>query len=296
MTLIARLKDYRQMRSTVEKIPIYCVFGDTVITSIAQSRPQTVHALLGVRGLTPEKCGQYGGDIIRLVQSSGPDPTPAPPVGDVVMRHMKNERAWEKTSRLGIPLLTSSESSASACGGGRRRGAKRKLLHHLVPRAPFVSVPALPPPASLVDTRGTGALQLPACPDDDIYVLELAHGRVYVGRSSDWRRRLTQHFSGRGSAFTQAYPPTGTLLPRLGCVSGSAEAAERDETLRYMFLRGINVVRGWKYTRVLMSEDDHKDAEENIRELFDLCRRCGCPGHFVTQCRATFDRMGRPCV
>lgn len=139
-------------------------------------------------------------------------------------------------------------------------------------------------------------MQLPANSNDSIYVLELSHGRVYVGRSCDWRRRLTQHITGSGSAFTKAFPPTGTLLPRLGCVTGSAEAAERDETLRYMFLRGIDVVRGWKYTRVQMSEEDHRDAEENIRELFDLCRRCGCPGHFVTQCKASFDRLGRPCV
>lgn len=285
------------MRSALDKIPIYCVFGDTVITSIVQTRPQTVQALLGVRGLTPEKCGQYGGDIIRLVQGTAPDPVP--PASDVVMRHAKSERGWEKTSRLGMHLHLPGDCSSSACGSGssgRRRGAKRKLLHHLIPRAPLVSVPALPPPATLVDTRGTGSLQLPACVDDDVYVLELAQGRVYVGRSSDWRRRVAQHLSGRGSAFTHAFPPTGTLLPRLGRVTGSAEAAERDETLRYMFLRGIDVVRGWKYTRMHMSPEDCRDAEENIRELFDLCRRCGCPGHFVTQCRASFDRMGRPCV
>jgi hypothetical protein len=99
----------------------------------------------------------------------------------------------------------------------------------------------------------------------------------------------------QGSAFTKAFPPTGVLLPRLGCVTGALEAAERDETLRYMFLRGIQLVRGWKYSRVYMTEQEIQDAEENIRELHDLCRRCGHPGHFVTQCKATFDRLGRKC-
>jgi hypothetical protein len=61
-----------------------------------------------------------------------------------------------------------------------------------------------------------------------------------------------------------------------------------------MHLRGIDLVRGWKYTRVAMSDEERQDAEENIRELFDFCRRCGCPGHFVTRCRAAVDRLGRP--
>jgi len=132
-------------------------------------------------------------------------------------------------------------------------------------------------------------------PGEGIYVLELAQGRVYVGRTSDMKRRVGQHMTGKGSAFSQAFPPTGVLLPRLGQVRGSDEAAERDETLRYMFLRGIPLVRGWKYTRVCMSEHESQDAEENIRELFDLCRRCGHPGHFITQCKANFDRNGRAC-
>ena len=134
-----------------------------------------------------------------------------------------------------------------------------------------------------------------SAPEDQIYILELAGGRVYVGRTGDMRRRIAQHMSGKGSAFTQAFAPTGTLLPRLGRVSGSAEAAERDETLRYMFLRGISHVRGWKYTRVGMSDDEQQDAEANIRELYNLCRRCGHKGHFVSQCRGAFDRLGTPC-
>jgi predicted GIY-YIG superfamily endonuclease len=138
-------------------------------------------------------------------------------------------------------------------------------------------------------------LSRPTPPGEGIYVLELDQGRVYVGRTSDMKRRVGQHMSGKGSAFTRAFPPTGVQLPRLGMVRGSDEAAERDETLRYMFLRGIPLVRGWKYTRVEMPEEEARDAEENIRELFDLCRRCGHPGHFITQCRAGFDRNGRAC-
>lgn len=99
--------------------------------------------------------------------------------------------------------------------------------------------------------------------------------------------------SGTGSAFTKAFPPTGNLLPRLGNVRGDGDAAERDETLRYMFLRGIQNVRGWRYVTVALSSEMAEDAEANIRELFDLCRRCGGGNHFVGGCRYAFDRLGR---
>jgi predicted GIY-YIG superfamily endonuclease len=250
--LLSSLKQYRQMRSAAEKVPIYCVFGDTVIRSIAQDRPTTEQALREIRGLTDDKCARYGEDILALVRAARPDePAAKPPA--VVMRAGK----WP-----------------------RRRSS-------------FPSRPAL----DISQAISTASRRIPGVPagKEGIYILELAQGRVYVGHSGDVRRRIQQHMAGQGAAFTKAFPPTGVLLPRLGCVTGSPEAAERDETLRYMFLRDIQLVRGWRYVQVQLPEKEQQDAEENIRELFDLCRRCGHPGHFVTQCRANFDRRGRAC-
>jgi predicted GIY-YIG superfamily endonuclease len=246
MTLMLHLKDYRQLRASLDNIPIYCVFGDTVMRSIAQVRPLTAQALLSIRGVTQLKCEQYGSDIIQIV------------------RHAPAET---KRKRVEAP-------PPPHCVWTRRSALSRRR-----------TVPAVATVAPANKLK----------PEDQIYVMELSKGRVYVGRTSDLRRRISQHMSGRGSAFTQAFPPRGTLLPRLGRVSGSAEAAERDETLRYMFLRGIDLVRGWKYTRVTMPAEERVDAEDNIRELFDLCRRCGRPGHFITQCRASLDRLGGAC-
>jgi len=253
--LLGSLKQYRQMRSAAEKVPIYCVFGDTVIRSIAQDRPTTEQALREIRGLTDDKCARYGEDILALVRAARPDEAPPaakPPA--VVMRAGK----WP-----------------------RRRSSS------------FPSRPAL----DISQAISTASRRVPGVPagKEGIYILELAQGRVYVGHSGDVRRRIQQHMAGQGAAFTKAFPPTGVLLPRLGCVTGSPEAAERDETLRYMFLRDIQLVRGWRYVQVQLPEKEQQDAEENIRELFDLCRRCGHPGHFVTQCRANFDRRGRAC-
>jgi len=139
-------------------------------------------------------------------------------------------------------------------------------------------------------------MQAAAC--SSVYILELAQGRVYVGKSCNVNRRVAQHVNGTGAAFTRAFAPTGNRLHRMGDVTqqrqGSGDAAERDETLRYMFLRGINMVRGWRYCTVQLSHKDHEDAEANIRELFDLCRRCGNGSHFMNQCKFKFDRLGRP--
>lgn len=261
MSLLSHLKEFRQARSVSEKIPLYCVFGDTVLRSISQSRPTSVQELQTIRGVSEDKCDRYGEDIIQIIRKSSgntSDTSVAGVIPRVVMRYGKGGKSTLFKRKRCFPSYGKTFEHAQASGTPQR-------------------IPSIP----------SGK--------EGVYILELAQGRVYVGHSSDMRRRMHQHLSGQGSAFTKAFPPTGVVLPRLGCVTGSAEAAERDETLRYMFLRGIQLVRGWKYTRVQMPEEEVQDAEENIRELFDLCRRCGHPGHFVTQCKANFDRLGRPC-
>lgn len=258
-----QLKDYRMWRSVLDHTPIYCVFGDTVMRSIAQQRPLTESALLGIRGFSQAKCERYGADVIQIVRQSGLAAVPSkPPISSL-----------KRSPPLSVPSVSS--TPVGVCVWTRGSAMRKRS-------------------ASAASRSKAGVPRMKQ--EDQIYILELVQGRVYVGRTSDLRRRVAQHSSGKGSAFTQAFPPTGKLLPRLGHVSGSAEAAERDETLRYMFLRGIDLVRGWKYTRVAMTLEDHRDAEGNIRELFDLCRRCGRPGHFIPQCKAVTDRLGRPCA
>ena len=274
--LILRLRDFRHTRASVERIPIYSVFADTVLRTIAQDRPASLEALAAIRGFPPDKSAEYGPEILRLVRTTPPVTTTASTV------------AFSSTLGGG---------GGGAGGGGVRipsSGLKRALLRKLIApaargkRAPPAKKKLVLPAIENAPTTGGG--------EDQIYILELIGGRVYVGRTSCLDRRVSQHLAGRGSGFTQAFPPTGVLLPRLGRVSGCAEAAERDETLRYMYLRGITMVRGWKYTRVEMGTEEEQDAEANIRELFDLCRRCGLPGHFVGQCRSGIDRFGRPMV
>lgn len=131
-------------------------------------------------------------------------------------------------------------------------------------------------------------------PKNDIYILELEQGRVYIGKSSQVGRRFKEHKCGRGCAWTRLYKPL-RLLPRLGNVQGDGDAAERDEMLRYAYYRGVQYTRGWKFCNPVLTEEDYREIEMNIREVFDLCRRCGRPGHFVSTCRNTRDRLGNLC-
>jgi len=127
-----------------------------------------------------------------------------------------------------------------------------------------------------------------------IYVLELEQGYIYVGKTSDVRRRLMQHAGGHGSSFTTRFKPTGKRLPRLGCLEGEGDGPERDETLRQMHANGVDRVRGWKFCtrRRKLNRSQRAEAESNIRELFDLCRRCGHAGHFARFCKKRVDRHG----
>ncbi len=131
-----------------------------------------------------------------------------------------------------------------------------------------------------------------------VYVLQLEGGYVYVGKTSRGiKTRLQEHMTKGGSGFTRLHRPTGKLLCRLGNLEGDGDGPERDETLRQMYKRGPQMVRGWKYVRPgLLRRDDLEDIEANIRELFDLCRRCGKGGHFALQCRERKDRNGKGLV
>lgn len=102
-------------------------------------------------------------------------------------------------------------------------------------------------------------------------------GYVYVGKSTDPSKRISQHMQGRGADFTKAHKPTGVILERLGTLEGEGDGPERDETLRQMDKLGVDRVRGWKYCCKTLGRRDRADIESNIREMKVCCCPPCCP-------------------
>jgi predicted GIY-YIG superfamily endonuclease len=255
------LRMYRTEQAYIRAVPASAVFGDKLMKQIAHAHPSTLKQLMNMKGIGATRFENYGRDIVRLVN-----------------------------------LSSKAKPECSAAGKGKP-GTSRKPLRIPQPRPrPRPRPKPRPRPRPSYAPAKAEAADASTSLPTSVYILELEGGRVYVGSSTNVQRRIAQHNAGTGSAFTRAYKPTGTLLPRLGNIQGSGDAAERDETLRYMFLRGIPQVRGWKFSQVIMTFKEFEEAESNIRELFNLCRRCGRTGHFITRCPATVDRWGRACT
>ena len=291
--LDSSLRQYRTEQAYIRAVPPASVFGNALLKRIVASKPCTLSALGKLRGIGQTRSAHYGHDIVRLVNLQARKkgqmrPKSLLPISTTTARGAKSTqrkalrgKQQKKTSK---PKGKCKKSIISPAEKAKAliKGPKPKVVSRFFAKSK-------PPPAFF----GKDKLKVPCKPPrTSVYVLELEDGRVYVGSSTDVQRRLTQHCNGYGSAYTKVYKPTGVLLPRLGNVEGDGDAAERDETLRYMMLRGIPYVRGWKFARVAMPEEEYEEAEANIRELFDLCRRCGYKGHFCTHCKATFDRLG----
>jgi predicted GIY-YIG superfamily endonuclease len=126
--------------------------------------------------------------------------------------------------------------------------------------------------------------------ESGIYVLKFDESPYYyVGKSTNIPQRLNQHANGQGAAcatgrpFQRVYPLTH--------FTNDTEIWERNEVLELMFRRGINAVRGWKYTLKTMTLEQKLSAFDDVCERYDLCRRCGRGDHFVRECDAlTTDR------
>ena len=276
-SLLETLRQYRTDQAYLRAVPPSAVFSNKLLTGIVTARPSTIVSLLKLRGIGPTRCQNYGRDIVRFVNldSKGRGKLPARKPGGKKIKKINGKAKSIKppkivTSRF-FPLPSVPFQPAF-------QPALQPLVTGLV-------APLLPKAQRIIPN-----LKLKT----SVYVLELEDGRVYVGSSKNVPRRLSQHTAGSGAAYTRLYKPTGVQLPRLGNIEGDGDAAERDETLRYMMIRGIPFVRGWKFARVDMPPEEFNEAEANIRELFDLCRKCGYKGHFCTHCRATFDRLGNP--
>ncbi|MEO2104669.1 MAG: ATP-dependent DNA helicase UvrD2 [Actinomycetota bacterium] len=65
--LVERLRDWRRERSRTDGVPAFVVFNDATLLDLAQRRPGSRTALLGVKGFGPAKADRYGSDVLAMI-------------------------------------------------------------------------------------------------------------------------------------------------------------------------------------------------------------------------------------
>ena len=115
---------------------------------------------------------------------------------------------------------------------------------------------------------------------DSIYILQLAGGRYYVGKTNNIARRYQEHLNGSGSAWTRRWPPT-TLVKTID----STSPFDEDKTVKeYMAKYGIDKVRGGSYVSETLDAAQHDLLTKEIRGAEGRCTQCGGAGHFAAAC------------
>jgi hypothetical protein len=115
-----------------------------------------------------------------------------------------------------------------------------------------------------------------------IYILRLEGGRYYVGRSDNPDARFRQHVAGNGSAWTRKYPPIKIVKK----IPNSSPYDEDRYVKEYVQIYGVQNVRGGAYSEIVLSEEQKRTLEREVRGATDACMKCGRTGHFAKDCYA----------
>jgi ATP-dependent DNA helicase RecQ len=70
--LLARLKALRKTLAAARGVPAYVVFSDATLMRLAEERPRSSQALLGISGIGPKKLELYGDVLLELLGSATP--------------------------------------------------------------------------------------------------------------------------------------------------------------------------------------------------------------------------------
>ena len=115
-----------------------------------------------------------------------------------------------------------------------------------------------------------------------VYVLQLEQNKYYVGESIYPEKRINDHFSGKGSAWTRLYKPIKILEP---FTKKQDNFWELSETIQRMGYHGADNVRGSLFTKTSeLTQYEKVMAAQLYCELHNLCRKCGGDDHFINQC------------
>lgn len=129
------------------------------------------------------------------------------------------------------------------------------------------------------------------CPPTDtmqsIYVLQLANGKYYIGKTADVIQRFTQHASGTGAAWTTMHRPLRLVETR----PLTSPHDENNTTKDYMKKYGIQNVRGGSYAQITLPDEVRSVLEREFRGNDDQCVKCGLAGHFVGRCTVDVESL-----
>ena len=120
-----------------------------------------------------------------------------------------------------------------------------------------------------------------------IYVLQLEKGKYYVGKTTNPKFRLEQHFNSSGSQYTKKYTP----LKVLEIIPNCDDYDEDKYTLKYMEQYGINNVRGGTFCQLKLDKDNLSTIKKMINSSSDKCYICGETGHFAKDCKQDDDNI-----
>ena len=115
---------------------------------------------------------------------------------------------------------------------------------------------------------------------EQLYVLQLAGGKYYVGKTKNVADRYKQHIAGDGAAWTKKFKPTKLMSTR----GLKDEHDETNVTKDLMKKYGVDNVRGGAYVSIEIDEATKSVLEREFRGDNDKCFKCGLGGHFANRC------------
>jgi predicted GIY-YIG superfamily endonuclease len=119
-----------------------------------------------------------------------------------------------------------------------------------------------------------------------LYVLRLDGDNYYVGTTPNLTKRFTDHWAGKGSAWTKKHPP----LEAVSVVWGKTLFDEEATAKKYMADYGVHRVRGGSYTQLTLSENQLEALERELRHARGSCFLCGSDDHWASACTKSVNK------